>query len=147
MDSAKQNKINELHLLICRQQLHLAEVEERNRELAWELQQVTGHAQTPSRDCNSSCLADVLFCDHTMYSPNCSTNPEFASLQTYKIGGTHQILSNDNERVFDGSRLYSLKGDGWDTPEDLAEFDQAILKELTESGPGSRNFRLEETSV
>ncbi|XP_067654297.1 uncharacterized protein [Haliotis asinina] len=147
MDSAKQNKINELHLLICRQQLHLAEVEERNRELALELQQVTGHVQTSSRDSNSSCLADVLFCDHTLYSPHCSTNPEFASLQTYKIGGTHQILNNDNERVFDGSKLYSLKGDEWDTPEELAEFDQAILKELTEAGPGSRNFRLEETLV
>ncbi|XP_071104988.1 uncharacterized protein [Haliotis cracherodii] len=147
MDSAKQNKINELHLLICRQQLHLAEVEERNRQLAWELKQVTGHAQMSSRDCNASCLADVLYCDHTLFMPNCSTNPEFATLQTYRIGGTHANLRHDNEHVFDGSRLYSLKGDRWDTPQELAEYDHAILKELTETGPGSRNFRFEETSV
>ncbi|XP_041367190.1 uncharacterized protein LOC121381870 [Gigantopelta aegis] len=139
LDCAKQNKINELRLLIYKQQLQLAEYREKNTELEEELENVLGGVPQLMNTNNNDddgllLLANVLYCDHSRYVPGCSTNPQYASLKVLKIGGNHENLCSREEQIFNPCLLYKdpgcLDNDSQYTAEEM-------LEDLTKNGPAS----------
>ncbi|KAK6184060.1 hypothetical protein SNE40_006600 [Patella caerulea] len=150
LDTAKQNKLNEMKLLIFRQRLLLEEAEEKNFLLLQELDDISTKRvpqetfTTPDvNNHNTSSICDVMYCDRQLYLPRHSTQPELASLQVFNVGGRHPCARSAVEEIFEPDRLpHSLKEKRETIADDgLAE---DMLRELTLNGPGSPSFSLDD---
>nr|KAG5685608.1 hypothetical protein BaRGS_022172 [Batillaria attramentaria] len=183
LDLAKQNKIHELKLLAVRQQLALEELKERNSDLNHALSSLLQclpgpsaapphqprapcsphpRATTTSTTVSSGCvlgprgpgLADMLYCDRSIFLPRHPTSPDLAAVTVFSVGGEQSPISSPVEEVFDASRQrcyadgdnFNHHGDGAVSESNMSTLAEELLRELTLYGPGNPDFTLADSN-
>ncbi|CAH1785855.1 unnamed protein product [Owenia fusiformis] len=88
------NKINELRLLVIKQQRHLSDLELTNLQLKSSLTEnlrsrdANGVSPTGEFEMNTlSNMSDIIFCDKSKYIPQYPDDPALASCAVFNIGG------------------------------------------------------------